>query len=193
MENIEIEVKIFLEEYSSMLDWLKANAEPIKISEQSDYYFEHPSHPFVSANSQGEKNADEWLRVRFGKSDEVCYKKWHRDNVTGKSLYADEIETSVHDGNKLIQILESLGFNKISTIKKRRESWRFNNFQFDCDEVEGLGFFVEIEYKGEIEDTTKGRQVITDFLAEIGIRGWKIIKRGYPWMQWNPDIKHFEE
>jgi predicted adenylyl cyclase CyaB len=108
-------------------------------------------------------------------------------------LYADEIETSVHDGNKLIQILESLGFNKISTIKKRRESWRFNNFQFDCDEVEGLGFFVEIEYKGEIEDTTKGRQVITDFLAEIGIRGWKIIKRGYPWMQWNPDIKHFEE
>jgi hypothetical protein len=52
---------------------------------------------------------------------------------------------------------------------------------------------VEIEYRGEIDDPTNGRKVITDFLAEIGINGWKIIKRGYPWMQWNPDMKHFEE
>jgi len=153
MENIEIEIRIFFEDYSPILNWLKANAELIKTSEQSDYYFEHPSRPFVCADSHGEKNADEWLRVRFGRSNEVCYKKWHRDKQTGKSLYADEIETSVQNGNKLIHILESLGFKKISTIKKRRESWRYKNFQFDCDDVEGLGFFVEIEYKGEVDTT----------------------------------------
>lgn len=192
MENIEIEVRIFLEDYKPMLNWLKDNAELIKTSEQSDYYFEHPNYPFICINGQGEKNADDWLRVRFGNNHEVCYKKWHRDKQTGKSLYADEIETFVQDGNKLIQILESLGFKKISTINKRRESWIYKNFQFDCDDVDELGFFVEIEYKGEIDDPTKGRKVITDFLATIGIKDWKIIKRGYPWMQWNPDVKHFE-
>lgn len=193
MENTEIEIRIFLEDYNPILNWLKVNAELIKTSKQSDYYFEHPNRPFIYIDSQGEKNADDWLRVRFGKNNEVCYKKWHRDKRTGKSLYADEIETSVQDAKKLIQILESLGFKKISTIKKRRESWQYNNFQFDCDDVEGLGFFVEIEYKGEVDDPAKGRGIITDFLAEIGIKDWKIIKRGYPWMQWNPNVNHFEK
>lgn len=192
MENIEIEVRIFLEDYKPMLNWLNDNAELIKTSEQSDYYFEHPNYPFICINGQGEKNADDWLRVRLGNNHEVCYKKWHRDKQTGKSLYADEIETFVQDGNKLIQILKSLGFKKISTINKRRESWRYKNFQFDCDDVDELGFFVEIEYKGEIDDPTKGRKVITDFLVAIGIKDWKIIKSGYPWMQWNPGVKHFE-
>ncbi len=193
MENVEIELRIFLEDYNSMLDWLKNNANLVKVSEQTDCYFEHPNRPFIYIDNQGEKNADDWLRVRFGKNDEVCYKKWHRDQQTGKSLYADEIETSVQDGNKLIQILESLGFKKISTIKKKRESWIYDKFQFDCDDVEGLGFFVEIEYKGEVDDLTKGRNIITDFLTKIKIKDWKIIKMGYPWMQWNPKVKHFEE
>ena len=43
----------------------------------------------------------------------------------------------------------------------------------------------EIEYKGRIEDPQKERERIFNLLKKIDIKGWKIIDRGYPWMQWN--------
>ena len=84
-----------------------------------------------------------------------------------------------------------LGFKPTSTIKKKRQSYMYNDFSFDCDEIEGLGFFLEIEFKGKIKDPNLGRQMILDLLKEIGLKDYKIINGGYPWMQWNKGKKLF--
>lgn len=192
MSNYEIEIRIQLKEPDIFRQWLKKSAELVGTSNQTDFYFEPAEKSFTYFDSNGYKNADEWLRVRIGDKNEICYKKWYRDKTTGKSLYADEIETSIDNDEKLVEILKRLDFNQIAIVKKHRESWLYKDFRFDCDRVEGLGFFVEIEFKGEIDNPSGGREKIIDLLKEIGAENWKIIKGGYPWMQWNLDKNLFE-
>ncbi len=194
MKNIEIEIRIRLRDPILLEKWLEKTANKIKVSEQTDFYFDFPNKSFIYTDSDGCKNADEWLRVRTSeKGNEICYKLWHRDKVTNRSTYADEIETSVEDENQILEILKRLGFKQISVIKKYREDWQFNDFIFSCDKVKGLGFFVEIEYHGHIDDPAKGKEKIFELLENIGIKDWEKIKGGYPWMQWNPDKNHIEK
>jgi len=191
--NKEIEVRLQLDDPEPLFKFFKNSAEFLKTSNQVDFYFDLPEKTFIYTDSNGYKNADEWLRVRISDKNSVCYKKWYRDENTGKSLYADEIELNIEDGEKLITLLESLGFKKISVVDKHRESWKYRDFQFDCDKIKGLGSFVEIEFIGKIEDPTKGREKIFDLLEDLGIKNWKVIKGGYPWMLWNKDKNFFEE
>lgn len=194
MINTEIEIKIKLDNPNFFSQWLKKSANFINTSKQTDFYFNPPGKSFIFIGPDGYKDADEWFRVRISnKGNEICYKKWHRDKKTRKSLYADEIESSIGNANQVLKILKRMGFKRISTIKKYRENWQYNDFIFSCDKVEKLGFFVEIEYRGEIDNPAKGRQKILRLLKKIGVKNFQIIKGGYPWMQWNPNKEHFEK
>lgn len=194
MKNIEIEVKLKIDEPEKLLNWLGKNAQLIKTCDQTDYYFDPPHKTYIRKDAEGYQDAEEWFRIRISeKGDEICYKFWHRDPTTGKSIYADEIETSIGDHKQVLAILSRLGFKETSMIKKHRESYRYGNFQFDCDTVEDLGFFVEVEFKGKIEHPEKGKEIIFEFLRSINLTKWKKTKRGYSWIQWNPERNHFEE
>ncbi len=193
MKDVEVEIRIFLSDPCALLKWLENSAEFIGTSIQTDVYFEPECKPFIFVGEDGHKDADDWLRLRETEAGcEICFKRWHREPETRKSLYADEIETSVGNGEKMRELLMFLGFRKIAVVKKNRSSWRYGNFQFDCDHVENLGFFVEVEFKGQLEDPTKGRVLIEDFLRRIGVTELKIARRGYPWMMWNLESSHFE-
>jgi len=194
MKNIEIEIKLKLDQPEILLKWLKENATLLKETQQKDHYFDPPHKSFIYKNKfDGTKDADEWFRIReTGIGNAICYKHWHRDENTGKSFYADEIETSTGDLNQMLEIFKRLGFKETSIINKKRKSYLYQDFKFDCDEVKGLGFFVEIEFKGEVEDLTTGNQKIYDFLKKINITNWQKTKRGYSWIQWNPKENHFE-
>jgi len=191
--NKEIEVRIQLDDPKPLFKFLKSSAEFLKRSNQVDFYFDSPQKTFIYIDSEGYKNADEWLRVRISDKNSVCYKKWHRDRNTGKSLYADEIELGIGDGKGFITLLESLGYKQVSVIEKYRESWKYGDFQFDCDEIKGLGFFVEVEFTGKIDNPTKGKEEIFELLENLGIQNWRVIRGGYPWMLWNKDKNLFEE
>jgi adenylate cyclase class 2 len=67
-----------------------------------------------------------------------------------------DIETGVWDGRALADILRSLGFQEVLTIKKKRKSYTKGSATVSLDDVEGLGFFVEVEYVAE--DTEAGKQ-----------------------------------
>ena len=195
MKFIEIEVKLKLEQPQKLLDWLKDNAQLVKESSHTDYYFDPPHKTFIYDNPQDStKDAEEWFRIRVSeKGNEICYKLWHRDPETNRSLYADEIETFIGDKEAALKIINALGFKQTSVISKHRMSYKYKEFQFDCDQVDELGFFVEVEFKGEIEDPAQGKHKIYEMLKEIGVNNWKKTKRGYSWIQWNPDHDHFEE
>lgn len=193
MENIEIEVRITIKNPQNFIQWLKKSAKQMKTFYQEDYYLQLPENPFI-CNFKGYKDANEWLRVRMSSKDSICYKKWHRDEKTGKSLYADELEINVENGSKTLELLKKLGFEIIETIKKYREEWQYKNFLICYDKVEELGEFFEIEFIGEIDNPAKGKQKIFDFIKKIGIKNWQTIERGYPWMKWNQGMhkKSFE-
>ncbi|MEQ8382989.1 MAG: class IV adenylate cyclase [Coleofasciculus sp. A1-SPW-01] len=188
MKYIEIEIRIYLEDDSVLVSWLKSNAQYIGELSQEDIYYQPIKYPFIIKDDEGYKDADQWLRVRTSrKGTELCYKYWHRDSITKESLYADEVESTVGDKEAICKILELLGYEVISLIDKTRESWIYNNFKIERDCVKGLGNFYEIEFTGQTSNPEKGKEIIFDFLTVIGIENWKLIDRGYPWMQWNND------
>lgn len=186
-KNIEIEIRLWLKDPRPLVRWLKNKATLLETAEQTDIYLDPPDKSYIFTDNQRLKDADEWLRVRISDNKaSACYKKWYRDKKTGVSLYANEIETPVANGPKLLDIFRRVGFQKTAVVKKHRESWSYGSFEFDCDSVQKLGFFVEIEYKGRVNNPKKDKDKIFTLLEKIGIRDWKVIDRGYPWMLWNP-------
>jgi len=186
MKNIEIEIRIFIEDDSVLRNWLKHQTVFVGSKYQHDIYFEPKQPPFILIDENGFKDADEWLRIRvYADCGELCYKKWHRDTETKQSLYADEVEVKIDNVDNLKLLLGYLGYNQISEIKKNRESWSYGNFLIEKDEIEDLGVFYEIEFKGDVNNPQEGIEQIYSLIKSIGIKDWKTIDRGYPWMQWN--------
>jgi len=192
IQNIEIELTLKLENPEILMKWLESNATFVKETQQHDLYFDPPGKTFMFIDKDRYKDAHEWFRLRISdKGNEICYKKWYRDDKD-MSTYADEIETIAGDEKQVLEILRRLGFREICVVKKHRKSWAYGNFHFDCDDIEGLGFFVEVEFKGHLNNPSKGKEKIIQFLKQIGITNWKITKRGYVWMLWNPGKEWYE-
>lgn len=192
-ERREIELRIFLRDPSTFMRWLRCNATWEATEYQVDHYYEVSERAFVVIGADGSKDADEWLRVRLADShDSICYKKWRRDPSTGRSLWAEEIEVNVASGQAVRELFERLGLREIALVAKKRDKWSYGSFIVDCDQVEGLGSFFEIEHKGHLEDPSRGRELIEHFLHETGLEEWRVAKRGYPWQLWNPSLDPFE-
>ncbi len=186
----EIEIKLKLEDNTRLQAWLEENAEKVAEISQHDIYFDPPDRSF-RIEVDGEMDAQEFLRVRFSDRDAICYKHWYRDDA-GKSTHADEFETELEDGRKVLKVFDALGFEETARITKDREVWRYREFEFALDSVEELGEFVEIEYQGDAQDPTVGLGKIYQLLDKIGLKDWKKTKRGYCFMIWNPDAEQYE-
>lgn len=190
----EIELRIALDDEIPILEgWLRLHATKTGERHETDHYYEFPDRPFVTVSGDGSRDADEWLRVRTSSSGgSLCYKKWYRDVQSGRSLWADEFEVSIGDSVVASELLARLGLREIAVVAKRRVEWTCGEFIVDFDQVENLGSFVEIEYKGQITNSSQGRAEIVRFLRRIGLTKWRVARRGYPWQLWNPHLDPFE-
>jgi len=185
MKDAEIEIKIQLKNPRHLMLWLKKNCKFIGAFDQVDYYFDPPHKTFISKNKKGLKTANDYLRIRVGeKKSSICFKRL-RIHKSKHGAFLDEFETEIGDPQKLRKAFDVLGFKQTAVIKKHRESYLYKNFQFDCDRVESLGYFVEIEFKGRVKSPEEGFQKILDLLEGIGIRNWTEAKNGYVQMFWN--------
>jgi len=183
MENVEVEVKLKIENPKKLLDWLSKHAKPLGTQRQVDYYFDHPHKSFAFVDELGRKRADEYLRLRVDrKGATLCFKRCREESG---STYYDEIEAGTENPKNMRMILETLGFKEMLIIDKKRKSYRYKNFQFDCDQVTGLGFFVEVEYKGKVKSPKMCLKEIYDLLSEIGIKDYEEMNIGYLAMLWN--------
>lgn len=186
MDDVEIEIKIKPKNPRILTRWLKENARLIKSSRQIDYYFTPPHKDFVFIDNAGKKRADFYFRVRVDDKDGlVTFKRYHRELESKGQAYLDQIETKVEKPKKLLKIFGLVGFKLSVTIDKKRNSYRYREFEFDCDEVKGLGTFVEIELKGKVDSPSQGFKKIYKLLKEIGVKDWEENKDGYVEMMWN--------
>lgn len=130
---------------------------------QEDIYFEHPCKSFLES--------DEALRLRIEDNRNVLTFKGKRE---GKDLkIREELEIEINDSKTLINILERLGFKKAHVIRKRRKEFLLNRTIICLDDVEGLGFFVELEGGLEIMEIAKKlglKDLTTDSYLEMIIK-----------------------
>lgn len=132
----------------------------LKSERQEDTYYAHPCRDF--------RVTDEALRLRRTGRLRITYKGPKR---RGALKSREEIEFQVP--NEAAALLERLGFKPAFTIRKERRTYLLGGLTICCDNVEGLGEYVEVE-SGSEEDG--GR--IAGVLRSLGV-GDKATDRTY--------------
>jgi adenylate cyclase class 2 len=126
--------------------------------DQADTYFAHPARDFA--------RTDEALRLRqIGELNFITYKSPKLDAETKTRR---EIEIPLASGHAALEqfaeLLLALGFNRILTVRKRREAgrleWEGQWVELALDAVEGLGSFVELEIAADDSTLATSRTAV---------------------------------
>ena len=180
MQEVELKIRLSDQDQKILQQWLEANTFFEGVQEQEDSYFQKPSEPFFSRESDGNYSAKTVLRLRKTGSEEIlCYKQWHADGFGGVT-HADEYEVALaHGAAAMIKILESLGYERVVIVKKNRHIYRYENIIITCDNVAKLGKFVELELAEQVEGVVAGKKILYRLLDDIGVTSYEEQKRGY--------------
>jgi adenylate cyclase class 2 len=166
MKEYEVENKfpvLALEPVEQRLRALGATPEPGV--RQLDRYYEHPARDFAQT--------DEALRIRcVGDENRFTYKGPKIDATTKTRR---EIELPLAPGADAAAtagaLLEALGFRLVAEVAKLRRNatfeWQGRAFHAALDDVDGLGFFVELETAADETDLEEARAALASLVAQL--------------------------
>ncbi len=188
IKEIEIKIQIDERQLGLLRNWLKDNAQFKGALSHTEWYLDNPNDTFFFTAPEGYKDALKYLRVRHTeRGDSVAYKLWYKDPETGKTTHCDEYETKVENGQVMLALFAQLGFTEQTKIAKQRETYLTDEFEIVIDQIENVGFFVEIEVLHPKENVKESLADIHAFLKDICITRFRKIDRGYVSMAWNPE------
>lgn len=177
--NIEVEIKIEIDNFEAIKAKVATVGKLIKSIHQVDDYF-IPSHRDFFAQKP---HPTEWLRIRTN-PDKVTfeYDKSINKKANGEQECAEEYETEISNVEEFRKILNFLDFKKVVTVDKQREYWDCGDLEIALDKIEGLGSFIEVEAKGNFENTADAKKACLKFLADLGIKNAEDVQinKGYP-------------
>jgi adenylate cyclase class 2 len=137
----EIEAKIRVPDHGPIRDRLRQlGAAAHGVAIETNIIFDRPDGSLHAVGAG--------LRVRrardltSGKIEQTITYKGKLQTATLKTR--EEVELVVADGDGVL-LFERLGFNKVFSFEKRRESWELDGCHIELDELPRLGKFVEIE------------------------------------------------
>jgi adenylate cyclase, class 2 len=139
---LEIEAKMKVDDLNEMrLRLQSARAQPAGLHLEINTFFDTPDESL--------RRADKGLRLRENRDAE---KKTTDYIVTfkgprqpGQLKTRPETEFTVDDPATAAEVFDSLGYKKLLSFQKRRESWLLLGCKVELDELPYLGSFVEIE------------------------------------------------
>ena len=156
---LEIEIKSRCDDLSAVRERLEAmGAHGLHTVQQSDLYLKHPCRDFSIT--------DEALRIRNEGDFSVMHYKGPRISKLSKTR--EEISMPIEHPERMVEILERLGFREGFVVKKSRTSYMVDECEVSLDSVEGLGDFVEVEYAGNGSD---GEMVVNSLADSLGVHG----------------------
>jgi len=140
---IEVEFKFPVEDLASLRSSLVAmGAQPVKVSEQVDEYFNDPLRDFAKL--------DVALRIR--QSDSKLWLTYKGPNLDPTAKIRTEIETPLVDeaaADQIKQTFIGIGFFSVARVAKQRETmsldWEGQQVEICLDTVAEVGEFVELE------------------------------------------------
>ncbi len=155
---LEVEIKAYCPDQKRVADELgRMGAAPNGFRVEEDIYFNHPGRDFAVS--------DEALRIRkAGGKNYITYKG---PKLSKRTKTREEVELKFDDFNSMVKILESLGFNESGRVKKERSFYIFQGINICIDNVEGLGWFVELELQSE--DREEAETLLFDLAEKIGL------------------------
>jgi len=177
---IEVEAKVRINDVEDMEKRIKEQGAEYKGTvKQADEYYDFPDMRIL--NSGGA------FRVRAAdRNYRVTYKGCKKNEETTSR---DEIEIGIESAEKMIKILENIGFIELCEIKKKRKVYLLAGLKISLDEVEGLGSFMEMEGLANSEKEYKEKKgEIFKLLDKLGVPSEDISQRSYMEMALNRKI-----
>jgi len=174
---IEVEAKMRINDIEGIEKRLtEEGAEYKGTIKQADDYFDFPDMQIF--------NSDSAFRVRAADGKyRVTYKGVKKDTETTSR---EEIEIAIESAEKMVKILENIGFIRLCTIKKERKVYHLADLKISIDAVEGLGSFMEIEGMANSEAEYKEKKgEIFKLLDKFGIPLEDISQKSYMEMALN--------
>jgi len=177
LKHTEVELKFPLGNPEEVTRKLNSVA---KIDKKEDYqkdtYYVVPHRNFLE-----QKPISEWLRIReTKKSSNLNYKNWHNTDKI-QAVSCDEFETVVGDITALKKIFKSLDFKEIIIVEKTRTTWGYKDVLMAIDNVTELGYFIELEAKGDFKNIDEAKKHLYAVLEELDIKTSSQDLRGYPY------------
>jgi predicted adenylyl cyclase CyaB len=172
MYEAELKFRISEENRSEIQERL-LSFEPLSVLDLTclDLYFDDSTHSFSSSEKELR------IRKRYGPhlSDEEVFLTFKDSPFDPPSRSKPELEISVDDGEKLEEILMSLGFKKWLEIKKHCTLYTFEHSSYQVEaalvRVDGVeGYFLELEIGVEtLKDSAEALTVLSRISKQLGM------------------------
>jgi len=178
MDDIEIEIKLPLENPEDVKSFLEKNGKNVARNlKQKDTYFVPSHRDFMDF-----EYPFEWLRIRETSNGSfITYKYYHPENVA-RTDYCDEFESKIENASSLRKIFNSLNIKELVTVDKIRNSWMLDGVEVSIDDVNSLGTFIELEAKKGFKDPKEGRRFLFGVLEKLSAKVGDEPNWGYPMM-----------
>lgn len=131
-----------------------------------DVYYQHPSREF----------RDEALRLRFLPNPELCYKS---PKLESKFKARSELKLGISDPQVLHSILSELGFRVFARLEKLRREYRLGEFRICLDQLENLGWFLELELLVNPTQLGACEHRLEELVRKLGLDPAEGIKKSY--------------
>lgn len=168
-DNVEMEIKIKLtkEEFDNLNRVMKENGTFLLESNQCDTYYQINKFNGI---------IDEWLRIRVSGNKRVLTYKSNNNN-----MYCNEYEVEIENSDNLEKIFDSIGLRKITVVNKGRRIYSYlDKYEVSLDNVDGLGYFIEIEVKGAIKNYLEEYDNLLRNSRNLGLNLNNIEQKRYP-------------
>nr|WP_250814290.1 class IV adenylate cyclase [Neorhizobium tomejilense] len=176
----EFEKRIEIRDPDEVADWLQTSFRYLAEEIQIDEYFEPRGKPYLDMSREVGRVASHWLRIRTVSGESTITLKISNYDEDGNYSFAEEHQTKIAESNAMKMILRGAGFRKLVEVRKRRRIWVTGDCEVALDEVDGLGAFVEVEFKGnEAGNSVHALSAITETLRVLPFT-WKYSQGGYP-------------
>ncbi|MBV8781712.1 MAG: class IV adenylate cyclase [Phycisphaerae bacterium] len=184
---VEIEAKMRVKDLAAVRDKLKSvGAKQKSQVVETNTFFDREDRSLLAA--------DQGLRLRVNRpangGDATYIITFKGPRLHGILKSRDETELKVENDRDAIALLHCLGFHRVRSFEKRRESWSLMGCSIELDELPYLGAFVEIEGPND-EEVLKVRThldlsnepivrasyiaLLTTYLQEKGLQAQKEI------------------
>lgn len=127
---------------------------------EEDVYYQHPCRNFAET--------DEALRIRVVEGKVELTYKGPKKKLESSVKAREEISVSIASQPKQVKaMLEKLGFREVAVIRKERDYYSCGDATVSLDHVEKLGCFVEIEYRGRGDASSR----LEELIERLGLEG----------------------
>lgn len=171
----EIEVEVTFDNLKEEVIKKLSKFDYIGEKEICDIYYYDPLRDNLKPESDLRLNETFRLR-KTNNSFYITYKKQHFDGKLW--VYSDEYETKVEKYDIVKSIITLLGLEPLIIVHNKRKIYKYEDYEIELEEVDGLGIFIEVERLSNDSDEMKVKEEIREFIRSLKLKNVKELNIG---------------